>query len=273
VIERRVACFPSENGSLPRLRAALGTLSELLPFADVGALIDGVRTGTVSATVVFVDATTIDVAETALRRIRANFPVHPLIAYYNGRGLTPRNLITVAQSGITELLQSDIDDSRLTFARILNSASRVTYAQTLADLLKNDVPEELHSVFLFSLEHAGRRLEVTELAATVGLSKRTLSWRMAQHGAPSPRVFLTWCRLLVASLLLNDSGRTLDSVADQLNFSGGHSLGAVFFRHMGQGIISLRRLGVLNQALTAFRREISGRSGDGSSLPTGLRQG
>ena len=273
MIERRVACFPPDNASLPRLRAALGTVTELAPFADVGALNDCIRTGTISATVMFVDVTTIDVAETALRRLRANFPVHPLIAYYNGRGLTPRSLIAIAQSGITELVQLDVDDSRLTFARILNSASRVTYAQTLADLLKNDVPEEIHSILLFSLEHAGRRLEVTELAATLGLSKRTLSWRMAQQGAPSPRLFLTWCRLLVASLLLNESGRTLDSVADQLNFSSGHSLGGVFFRHMGRGIIVLRRLGVLDQALAAFREEISGPTGDSSSLPTGLRQG
>ena len=273
MIERRIACFPSENGPEPRLRAALGTQTELAPFSDAGALIECIRTGTISATVVLVDAVTIDVAETVLRRIRANFPVHPLVAYYDGRGLTPRNLITVAQSGITELVQLGIDDSRLTFARILNSASRITHAQTLADLLKKDVPEGLQSLFVFSLEHAGRRLEVTELAATVGLSKRTLSWRMAQYGAPSPRLFLTWCRLLVASLLLNDSGRTLDSVADQLNFSDGHSLGAVFFRCMGKGVIALRKVGVLDEVLAAFRREMSGPSGDASSLPTRLRQG
>lgn len=271
MIERRVACFPSENGSQPRLRAALGTLTELLPFSDVGALIDCIRTGTNSATVVFVDASTIEVAETVLRRIRANFPVHPLIAYYNGRGLTSRHLVAIAQSGITELVQLDIDDSRLTFERILNSASRVTHAQTLADMLRNDVPEGLHSLFLFSLEHAGRRLEVTELAATVGLSKRTLSWRMAQYGAPSPRLFLTWCRLLVAALLLNDSGRTLDSVADQLNFSGGHALGAMFFRCMVKGVIALRKAGMLDQVLAAFRDEMSGPSGGSASLPTRLR--
>ena len=271
MIERRVACFPAENGSQPRLRAALGALTELVPFSDVGALCDCVRTGTVSATVVFVDASTIDVAETALRRVRANFPVQPLIAYYNGRGLTSRHLIAVVQTGVTEVVQLDIDDSRLNLARILKYASRVTHAQTLADMLKNDVPEGLHSLFLFSLEHAGRRLEVTELAATVGLSKRTLSWRMAQYGAPSPRLFLTWCRLLVAALLLNDSGRTLDSVADQLNFSGGHSLGAVFFRCMDKGVIELRKAGVLDQVVAAFREQMSGPSGGDASLPAGLR--
>lgn len=273
MIERRVACFPPENGSLPRLRSALGALTEVVPVADVGTLLDHIRADTISATLVFVDATTIDVAEATLRRVRTNFPVHPLIAYYNGRGLTPRHLINVAQSGITELVQYDIDDSRLTFGRILNAASRVTYAQTISDLLRGDVPEGLQSIFLFSLEHAGRRMEVTELAASIGLSKRTLSWRMAQHGAPSPRLFLTWCRLLVAALLLDDSGRTLDSVADQLNFSGGHSLGGVFFRYMGKGVAALRQHGVLAEVVQAFRDEMSGPDSGGTSLPARSRQG
>ena len=271
MIERRVACYPPENASLPRLRAALGSVTELVPFADVTALIDAVRSGSISVTVVFVDASTIDVAESAVRRIRAILPVHPLVAYYNSRGLTPRNVVGLAQSGITELVQLDVDDSRLTFGRILNAAARVTYAETLSNLLNPYVPEDLHSVFLYALEHAGRRLEVTELAAALGLSKRTLSWRMAQHGVPSPRVFLTWCRLLVASLILNDSGRTLDSVADQLNFSGGHALGAVYFRYLRRGIIVLRQVGVLDQTVIAFRDAMSGPSPGGSSLPMRLR--
>ena len=271
MIERRVACFPPDNESSPRLRAALGALTGLVGFSDVGALIEAIRASTINVTVVFVDVTTIEVAELTLRRLRTNFPSHPLVAYYNPRGLTSRHLFNVAQSGITELVQLDVDDSRLTFGRILNAASRVTYAQTLFDLLKNDVPVGLHSLFLFALEHAGRRMEVTEMAASIGLSKRTLSWRLAQHGGLSPRLFLTWCRLLVAALLLKDSGRTLDSVGDQLNFSGGHALGAVFFRLMGKGVVALRQNGVLEEVLDAFRTEMSGPAPGGSSLPTRSR--
>ncbi len=273
MIETHVACFPPDNESLPRLRAALGAATGLVPFAEMGDVIEAIRAGTVSVTVVFVDVNTIDVAEMTLRRVRTSFPSHPLVAYYNPRGLTPRHLFNVAQSGITELVQVDVDDSRLTFGRILNSASRVTYARTLAELLRNDVPADLQSLLLFSLEHAGRRLDVSELAASLGLSKRTLSWRLAQQGVPSPRIFLTWCRLLVAALLLNESGRTLDAVADQLNFSGGHSLGGLFFRYMGKGIIALRHDGVLDEVLEAFRAAMSGPASGAASLPTRLRQG
>lgn len=274
MIERRLACFPPGNEAQPRLGAALAALTGLESFADVGSLSEAIRTGRVDATVVFVDVKTFDLAESTLRRIRATFPSHPLVAYYNPRGLSPRHLVTIAQSGITELVHLDVDDSRITFNRILNNASRVTYADTLFGLLKGDVPEPLHSVFVFSLQHAGRRLDVDELAASLGLSKRTLSWRMAQYRAPSPRMFLTWSRLLVAALLLDDHSRTLDSVSDQLNFTGGHALGAVFFRYMDRGIITLRNEGVLEQVLAAFRLAMKGSPEDPpGSLPARIRRG
>lgn len=273
MIERRVACFPPTNEALPRLSAALTAMSGLEPFADSGALVDAIRTGRIDATVVFVDEKTFEAAEAALKRVRAHFASHPLVAYYIPRGLTPRHLFKIAQSGITELVQMDVDDARHTFARILDSASRVTYAQTLAALLHDDVPPALRSVFLFALEHAGSDMDVPQLAASLGLSKRTLSWRMEQLRTPPPRVFLTWCRLLVAALLLNENGRTLDTVAERVNFPDGHALGAVFFRYMGRGIVTLRGEGVLDQVLERFRLAMNGGPEVPPSLPAGIRRG
>jgi AraC-like DNA-binding protein len=275
VIERRVACFPPQHASLPRLRAALGSLTGLEAFGDVSALIEQIRAGSISATVVFVDHKTIAAAELELRRIRANCPAHPIIAYYHPFGLTPRHLFTVAQSGITELVQYEIDDMRVTFGRILTAALRVTYARTIVELLGDSLKGELRSVVLYALENAGRRMDVVEMAASLGISKRTLAWRLAQLDAPSPRVLISWCRLLVAALLLNDRGRTLDSVAGQLNYTDGHALGATLFRYLDRGIEALRDEGVLNEVLGAFKRALAGDGGDHdgpASLPARIRR-
>lgn len=256
------------------MRGALGGHSNLEPFSDLNLLTEAIRAGGVSATVVIVDLATFDKAEAALRRIHTSFESHPLVAYYDPRGLTPRHILTLAQSGITDLVQLDVDDSKLLFGKILDSAARVSHARTLVDLIGRDMPPAMRSVFAYALEHAGRSMDVPELAASLGLSKRTLAWRMAANRVPSPRIFLTWCRLLVAALLLNERGRTLDSVADQLDFSGGHSLGAVFFRYLGRGIQQLREEGVLDETLEAFRLALKGRKEDGPpppSLPVGSR--
>lgn len=255
------------------MRGALGAFAALEPFTEVSPLLDAIRADRVSTTVVIVDLATFDQTETALRRIRASFAAHPLIAYYDPRGLTPRHILALAQSGITDLVQLDVDDSRLLFGKILNSAARVSYAQTVFDLVGRDIPPAMRSLFTYALEQAGQSMDVPELAASLGLSRRTLAWRMSQNGLPSPRIFLTWCRLLVAALLLDERGRTLDSVADQLDFSGGHSLGAVFFRYMDRGIMTLREEGVLAATVEEFRLALKGKRPPPPSLPAQSQRG
>ncbi len=254
--ERRVACFPANRALEARLRGALDNLSTLEPFAEVAPLLDAIRVGRVSMTIVIVDAATFDVTENALRRLHNSFPAHALVAYYNPLGLTPRHFLTLAQTGITDLVQLDVDDRKHVFGKILESAERTKHAQILNERLESDIPPALRSVFLFALEQAGKSMDVPQLAAALGVNQRTLTWRMREQQLPSPRIFLTWCRLLVAALLLDERGRTLDSVAAQLDFPGGHSLGAVFFRYMDCGITKLREESVLEAVIAGFRAAI-----------------
>ncbi|MEP6764157.1 MAG: helix-turn-helix domain-containing protein [Gemmatimonadaceae bacterium] len=264
--DRSVACFPADRALVARLRGALGSFSTLEPFDDVALLLDALRVGRVSMTLVIVDASTFEFAESALRRIHSDFASHPLVAYYDPRGLTQRHLFALAQTGITDLVQLDVHDLKHLFGKILESAERTKHAEILSEQLEDDIPPEIRSVFIYALQNAGHSMDVPELAAALGVSKRTLAWRLRQQRFPSPRVFLTWCRLLVASLLLQERGRTLDSVAAQLDFPGGHSLGGVFFRYMGRGIIALREDGVASEVLAAFRAAIAA-AGD-SPQPT-----
>lgn len=270
-MERYVACFPANNEALPRLSAALASEVRLQPCADVNSLIDAIRNGRVDATVVFVDERTFESAEIALKKVRSGFASHPLVAYYHPRGLSPRHLLRIAQTGIAEVVQYDVDDDRHNLARILNAATRVTHAEALAARLQQDIPEDLRPILVYALEHAGTEMDAPELAAAFGLSRRTLNWRMREYNVPRARKFLTWCRLLVAATLLNDNARTLDSVSDQLNFPGGHALGVVFTRYMNRGVKSLREDGVLEAVLGAFRKELTQRRP--ASLPARTRRG
>lgn len=271
--ERSVACYPADKTRTAHIRGALGGHSAVESYSDLNLLAEAIRAGGVSATVIIVDLATLDKAEGAIRRIHTSFPSHPLVGYYDARGLQPRHFLTLAQSGLTDLVQFDVDDSKMLFGKILDNAARVSHARIIVDLVGKAMPVPMRSVFKFALEHAGRSMDVPELAASLGLSKRTLSWRMAQSEIPSPRIFLTWCRLLVAALLLNERGRTLDSVAEQLDFTGGHSLGAVFFRYMGRGIMTLREEGVLDATVEEFLLALKGKRPPPPSLPASSRGG
>ena len=72
---------------------------------------------------------------------------------------------------------------------------------------------------------------------------------------------MTWCRLLVAGALLQESGHTLDSVAWQLDFNSGHHLGTVLRRYTGAGVAEMReQCGVAEFIDSAFRDAIASRS-------------
>lgn len=268
--DRSIACFPASKALLARLRDALGPTATLTPFTDVAPLIHAIRHGRIQLSIVTIDLDSFEQITAMLRRIHVAFPSHPLVGYYHARALTARHLLELAHCGVVELVQAEVDDSRHVLGRILESAVRISHVQTLSDALLDDIPVPVRPIFLYAIEHAGRSMKVPELCAALGVSKRTLSYRLQLHGAPSARLFLTWCRLLVAGLLLNDAGRTLDAVADQLNFPSGHALGNLLARYFGRGVDALRTDGISREVIAAFRTALTDQT---RSLPPTTRKG
>jgi len=107
------------------------------------------------------------------------------------------------------------------------------------------------------LEHAGEHIDRDEFAAVFGMTRRTLHNRFLRAGLPSPRPFLTWCRLLVASALLEQPGHTLDSVAGVLDFPDGGSLGQYLRRYTGSNVTQLRDRGILHTTIGALRSQLA----------------
>jgi AraC-like DNA-binding protein len=65
---------------------------------------------------------------------------------------------------------------------------------------------------------------VPELARRAGCSPRTLRRTLAAAGLPSPEQLLAWRRVLHAARLLEDPGRSVESVARTLELSSGAAL-------------------------------------------------
>ena len=89
------------------------------------------------------------------------------------------------------------------------------------------------------------------------MTRRTLGNYVVAHQLPRPRVFVTWCRLLVAGVLLDEHARALDSIAGPLDFPSGHGLGMVLRRYLGVGITVLRDGQVSVTAVRAFRAAVA----------------
>ncbi len=252
-----VACIPESALLLARLRAAVGKSGGVRHFPDGVAALVPIVQGEVDATVVAVDGANSDVALRTIRQLRAAAPAHAIIAWCELRTSPSRLLLDIAQAGVTELVLRDVDDMQHVLARVLASATQRSTARQIDDRLGELIAAPMRPLFRFGLEHAHESLGVDEVSATFGVTRRTLRNRLVEHRLPRPRVFLTWCRLLVAGALLDERGRSLDSVAGQLDFPSGHGLGMVFRRYLGSGINALRDRQVSATVESAFRMALA----------------
>ena len=69
------------------------------------------------------------------------------------------------------------------------------------------------------------------------------SFTSAAAGCPTPRALRTWCRLFVAGRLLEEPGRTVESIALQLEFDSTTGLRNALKRYTGHGASAIRAAG------------------------------
>lgn len=252
----RIGLLADTPAAAPRLREAVRGRALIEPFADAESLLAAMARRSIALTVLEVRRAGSAAALTTLRRIHENFPSHPVIAWCDLRSLDTQTLLAVARLGVHELIRQDGDDLPHALAHTIANASQRAVSTRIAADLADLVPLRVRPVFEYALEHASERLSREAVAAVFGISRRTLHNRLDESGLPATREFLTWCRVLVASALLEQPGHTLDSIAGQLDFPDGGALGKTLRRYTGFGITELRKRVALPMTITAFRETV-----------------
>ena len=97
------------------------------------------------------------------------------------------------------------------------------------------------------------RTSVGALATSLGISRRTLLARCEQHWGFPPGVLIMWAKLLLAGQLIISSTRTVESIANDMQFSIG-GLHNGLRRYVGIRASALRAGGRLEPVLEALKR-------------------
>jgi AraC-like DNA-binding protein len=251
-----IGLLASSADAAPRLRDAARGRAQVAPCTSVEALLSCVTDGQVALTVVELRSATAAEQCRAIRQLQARFPAHPVVAWADLRDLPTSLLLELAALRVADVLRGEADHLPSALARAIGAAMQRTVARAIATAVGDLVPPRLTPVFEYVLEHVNDHLDRDQLAATFGISRRTLHNRLADAGLPPTRAFLTWCRVFVAVALLEQPGHTLDSVAGQLDFSDGGVLANTVRRYTGAGIAELREQGALATAARAFRDQV-----------------
>jgi AraC-like DNA-binding protein len=191
--------------------------------------------------------------------VRRDFPNVFVVAYGEVGRTSSAALVALIRAGAHDLLQYPSDDSRVAVETLLRTAHRTNVAAQVYDAVAVAVPPIARPLIQLYLRGAEGPVPVAEAAVQLGVNRKTLRNRMDAAGLPAPADLRAWCRLFLAAKLLDDLGRTVESVAHELDFSSGSALRNLLRRRTGLAPYELRAVGGVAYLLGKFLEECSAR--------------
>lgn len=252
-----VAALVRDPISLARLSEALRNEASVRyceRLTEVVAMVEAALAG-----LVVVDHRDFDGSPTlpAVRRLRTDYPSVPIVMYLPMSAVVSGAVLEYAKAGVSQLIFQGVDDLKAS----LRSAVEAALDQMSAAALRSDldplIPPTIVPFLRYCLEHARRNITVEEVAAAMGVHRKTLVDRLKAARLPSPRAMIGWCRLLMAARLLDDPGRTIEQVALKLDFPSGAALRNMFKRYTGLRTTEVRQNGGQRCLAHAFKRELA----------------
>ena len=153
----------------------------------------------------------------------------PVIAYAQYSADTMRQCLHAGHVGVSEVIVRGSHDLAESITPILERRSAHPMVRAIiSDVLRVRGQLEVQAVriFHYALEHVRERLTVNELAAGLGVSRRTVTNQLAHAGLESPERFLMWSRILVLAWLLRNETYSINRAIQILGFE------SPAFRHL-----------------------------------------
>ena len=192
-----------------------------------------------------------------LRTMLWEFPSATVLAALEIRQGRSRDLRTLGEWGVTDIISLAEDDTHEAIYRRLRSVE----GRTLQTLLQRTLPPLLSGrtrmLMMTAAEVVAIGGKARELARRLHLSERTVLRWAERGGLPPPRRLLAWMRILLASSLLDDPGRSVLSVAHACGYSSDSSLRRAMQDFLGTGPSALRREGAFPTASRVFLEELA----------------
>lgn len=202
-----------------------------------------------------------------LRLLLAEFPSVTVIAALDLRPDRYRDLRTLGVWGVAEVLVLGEMDTTEAIDRQLRGVQGRPLQSLLERSLPTNLPGNARALLMAAAEVVSVGGQARELARALYLSPRTLLRWCDRAELPPPRRLLVWMRILLATELLDDPGRTVSSVALACGYASDNSLRRALQDFLHTTPTVLRREGAFSFASRAFLRELSeARTSRGSRL-------
>jgi AraC-like DNA-binding protein len=190
-----------------------------------------------------------------LQTLRATCASLPIIGYAPLTGPAFEQGMLASRAGVSEIALHGRDllcDSvaRLVDAAATHGAGRelLTHVLAVAPALSGDTL----GIVQYCIDRATEALTVGRLSIGVGLSRRTLAYRLSRTALPAPEQLIMWCRLLVVAWLLQEPRCTVNHAARTLNCRGPSSLRSLTMSYLGCPPRDLKDSGAIARVAAAM---------------------
>ncbi|HKS07081.1 MAG TPA: AraC family transcriptional regulator [Gemmatimonadaceae bacterium] len=122
----------------------------------------------------------------------------------------------------------------------------------IAERVARVVPGSVRHIVRFAVEQGDRPRSVSELAAAVGIPRKSLDRQLAGTIPVTARELLTWGRLIAVSMRLTDPSVTTSRIAEELAFASPSALRNLLQRYARLTPTELRRAGCTEHMVNAM---------------------
>jgi AraC-like DNA-binding protein len=184
------------------------------------------------------------------------FPSLTVVAAMDVHARRVVDLRRMAMAGISETWNLRIPYSQPLAASLLNSTCARPLKRALEPHLSRFVSGNARIILRAAAEVAVRRGGAQELAHEFGVSRVTIGMWCESEALPPPRRLQLWLRVLLATQLLQDTGRTIREAAAPSGYSTDRSLRRVMNQLLGSDTRSLRSNQPFEVAARVFNEEL-----------------
>jgi AraC-like DNA-binding protein len=182
-------------------------------------------------------------------RFCRRYPLTPILAWGD---LDGRDLYRLGKAGASEVVVSRESANTGLLSDMIGDATADALAAEIDARLSVRVGEPARRLVQSAAARIPAGVQVPELAAANDMSVSTLERRCERWGLPTPGQLLLWLRIVYGLKWLLEPGRSVESVARQLDYSSGAAFRRAIKVTVGGKPTPLRNRRGLEAALDAF---------------------
>jgi AraC-like DNA-binding protein len=187
-----------------------------------------------------------------VREIVRHSPQTALVAYLEPYYQGSSDIRALAIAGVHQFLFVG-EESRLALYSLLESARRECAAEQVMHRLGAIFDERIHPSVELCLMHPAAIRAVDDLVVASRLHRKTLYNQCRRAGLTGPAELIAWCRLALAAFILHATAKTIEAVADELEFASPTALRNMIKRYTGLRASEVRTAGGLECIVSALQ--------------------